>query len=84
MKKILSWVKQMIKDKTFFSYNDYLEWLNENRSVLHIWCDKCKEWEDLEIDQHRQESGLFYFNWDKIEDEWICRKCKNICNFKYT
>ena len=84
MKKILSWVKQMIKDKTFFSYNDYLEGLNENRSVLHIWYDKCKEWEDLEIDQHRQESGLFYFNWDKIEDEWICRKCKNVCNFKYT
>ena len=49
--------------------------------ALHISCDDCKIWEELDSDQPRTQAQSFTFNYDT--EKWKCNVCEKIVDAKY-
>ena len=52
-----------------------------NNDALHISCDDCKIWEELDSDQPRTQAHSFTFNYDT--EKWKCNACEKIVDAKY-
>ena len=51
-----------------------------NNDALHISCDDCKIWEELDSDQPRTQAHSFTFNYDT--EKWKCNTCEKIVDAK--
>ena len=53
----------------------------DNSDALHISCDDCKVWEELDSNQPRTQAHSFAFNYDT--EKWKCNACEKIVDAKY-